>query len=158
MGGFDDRLPLGYEGRRDLLESVGAPMEDLVYVSKLRFCWASRRQFGELGGKAGAFLLSEGYLRGVCCLRQKLLPIRYALRTWLISTAGLAKDHKPTEMESLRRNRIAVLFHMAGRVCAIAPRKEGERCSENANISPKETARFPCLRLTDDDVRANRCD
>jgi hypothetical protein len=34
----------------------------------------------------------RGIIRGRLLLSTKLLPFRYALRTWLVSTAGLAKD------------------------------------------------------------------
>jgi len=87
-------------------------------------------------------------------LATKLLPIRYALRTWLISTAGLAKDISRLKWK-FATDRIAVLFHMAGRVVQLL--REKRALFRNANISPKEQLDF-LLRLTDDDVRANRCD
>jgi hypothetical protein len=34
----------------------------------------------------------RGILRGRLLLASKLLPLRYGVRTWLVSTAGLGKD------------------------------------------------------------------
>jgi hypothetical protein len=87
-------------------------------------------------------------------LATKLLPARYALRTWMISTAGLAKDISQLRWKFVA-DRIAVLFHMAGLIVQLL--REKNALFRNASISPEEQL-DSLLRLTDDDVRANRCE
>jgi len=150
MGGFDDRLPLGYEDV-EICWRAWVHRWKTLYVPTA-ICW--HRVGSSVSSVEGARFAFRGVLKGRLLLATKLLPIRYALRTWLISTAGLAKDISRLKWK-FATDRIAVLFHMAGRVVQLL--REKRALFRNANISPKEQLDF-LLRLTDDDVRANRCD
>jgi len=149
MGGFDDRLPLGYEDV-EICWRAWVHRWKTLYVPTA-ICW--HRVGSSVSSVEGARFAFRGVLKGRLLLATKLLPIRYALRTWLISTAGLAKDISRLKWK-FATDRIAVLLHMAGRVVQLL--REKRALFRNANISPKEQLDF-LLRLTDDDVRANRC-
>ncbi len=150
MGGFDDRLPLGYEDV-EICWRAWVHRWKTLYVPTA-ICW--HRVGSSVSSVEGERFAFRGVLKGRLLLATKLLPIRYALRTWSISTAGLAKDISRLKWK-FATDRIAVLFHMAGRVVQLL--REKRALFRNANISPKEQLDF-LLRLTDDDVRANRCD
>ena len=50
----------------------------------------------------------RGIVRGRLLLSTKLLPIRYALRTWLVTILALAKDLRPNRWQ-YAKDRISVL-------------------------------------------------
>jgi hypothetical protein len=95
----------------------------------------------------------RGVLKGRLLLATKLLPARYAFRTWLVSTVGLAKD-----ISQLRWNfatdRFGVLFHMAGLLGQLL--REKRALFKDLSSSPQEQVDY-MLRLTDSNVRAGRC-
>ena len=99
----------------------------------------------------GARFSFRGILKGRLLLATKFLPSRYVFRTWLASTAGLAKD-----ISRLRWNyamdRIGVLFQMAGLSAQLL--REKKALFNDASSSPEEHLDF-LLRLTDDDIRVN---
>jgi hypothetical protein len=95
----------------------------------------------------------RGILKGRLLLATKLLPSRYVFRTWLVSTAGLAKDISQLKW-NFAIDRIGVLFHMAGITMQLL--RERRALFSDANSSPEEQLDF-LLRLTDDDVRVTRC-
>ena len=92
----------------------------------------------------------RGVLKGRLLLATKLLPVRYTFCTWLVSTAGLAKDISHLRWK-FARDRIAVLFQMASLVLQLL--REKRALFRNASCSPEEQLEF-LLRLTDDDVPA----
>jgi GT2 family glycosyltransferase len=149
LGGFDDRLPLGYEDA-EICWRAWVHRRKTLYVPSA-ICW--HRVGSSVRSLEGARFSFRGVLKGRLLLATKLLPTRYAFRTWLVSTAGLAKD-----MSRLRwkfaTDRIGVLFHMASLVVQLL--RERRALFRNTSSSPEEQLKF-LLRLTDDDIRADRC-
>jgi GT2 family glycosyltransferase len=144
IGGFDDRLPLGYE---DVEISWRAWVHrwKILYVPTA-ICW--HRVGSSVGSLEGARFSFRGILKGRLLLATKLLPARYAFRTWLVSMVGLAKDIGRLRWK-FASDRIGVLLHMAGLVGQLL--REKRALFKNANSSPKEQLDV-LLRLTDVDV------
>jgi hypothetical protein len=88
IGGFDGRLPLGYEDAEICVRARIHGWKSFFVPSAI--CW--HRVSGSTGSRESVLLNFRGIIRGRLLLSTKLLPFRYALRTWLVSTAGLAKD------------------------------------------------------------------
>src|SRR5580700_7686323 len=131
LGGFDDRLPLGYEDVEICWHRVGSSQRSLE----------------------GARFSFRGVLKGRLLLATKLLPARYAFRTWLVSTAALAKDICQLRW-NFATDRVRVLFHMAGLLTQLL--REKRAMFRDASSSPEEQVDY-LLRLTDGDVRPGRC-
>jgi GT2 family glycosyltransferase len=148
LGGFDDRLPLGYEDVEICWRAWVHRWKTLYVPTAL--CW--HRIGSSVSSVEGARFAFRGVLKGRLLLATKLLPTPYAFRTWMISMAGLAKDISRLRWK-FAADRIAVLFHMAGLVVQL--RREKNALFRKASISPEEQLDF-LLRLTDDDVRANQ--
>jgi len=87
----------------------------------------------------------RGILRGRLLLASKLLPVRYAAGTWLVSVAGLGKDVSQRRWSNAR-NRIEMLVATAGLVPELL--RERKDLFGNANSSPEKHLEF-LLRLTD---------
>ena len=119
LGGFDDRLPLGYEDVEICWRAWVHGLKTLYVPSAI--CW--HHVGSSIQSLEAARFTFRGVLKGRLLLATKLLPARYALRTWLISTAGLAKDHSPTEMEVCDGSNRGPVSN-GWPCCAIAPRKE----------------------------------
>ena len=85
LNGFDDRLPLGYEDV-DLCWRAWIHGWRTVYVPNA-ICWHRVSSSGH--SQEGMRMNFRGILRGRLLLASKLLPVRYATRTWLVSVAGL---------------------------------------------------------------------
>ena len=82
--------------------------------------------------------------------RLALLPARYAVRTWMVSTAGLAKDISRLKWK-FATNRMRVLFEMA----CLVPRLLRERRAlfRSVGRSAEEQLDFQ-LRQTANNVKA----
>jgi GT2 family glycosyltransferase len=88
IGGFDNRLPMGYEDA-EICWRANALGWKIIYVPTA-ICW---HRVGSSGRSLeGARFNFRGILKGRLLLATKLLPLRYALVTWLISAAGLLRD------------------------------------------------------------------
>ena len=88
LGGFDDRLPLGYEDV-EICWRAWTRGWKTVYVPQA-ICW---HRVGSSGRSLEGMRMNfRGILRGRLLLATKLLPLRYAVRTWLVSIAALSKD------------------------------------------------------------------
>jgi GT2 family glycosyltransferase len=149
LGGFDDRLPLGYEDVEICWRAWVRGRKTLYVPSAI--CW--HRISASMRSPEAAQFGFRGVLKGRLLLATKLLPAQYAFRTWLISTAGLAKDL--TRMRwKFAADRIGVLVHMAGLVPQLL--REKRALFRNARRSPEEQLNF-LLGLTDDDIRADQC-
>jgi len=144
IGGFDDRLPLGYEDV-EICWRAWVHRRKILYVPTA-ICW--HRVGSSVGSLEGARFSFRGILKGRLLLATKLLPARYAFRTWLVSTVGLAKDIGRLRWK-FAGDRIGVLLHMAGLVGQLL--REKRALFKNANSSPKEQLDV-LLRLTDVDV------
>ena len=145
LGGFDDRLPFGYEDV-ELCWRAWADGWKTLYVPSA-ICW--HRVGSSVRSLEAARFSFRGVLKGRLLLATKLLPARYAFRTWLISTAGLAKDASRLRWK-FALDRIGVLFRMAGLVAQLL--REKRAIFRNASSSPEKQLEF-LLRLTDDDVQ-----
>jgi GT2 family glycosyltransferase len=143
LGGFEDRLPLGYEDV-ELCWRAWMQRHTTFYVPDA-LCW--HRIGSSVGSMKGARFAFRGVLKGRLLFATKLLPTRYAVRTWLVSSAGLAKDLARLRWR-FAIDRIGVLLYMVG----LVPRLLRERKEQfrNARISPEEQLNF-LLQLTGDD-------
>jgi GT2 family glycosyltransferase len=148
LGGFDDRLPLGYEDV-EICWRAWIHRQKTLYVPSA-VCW--HRVGSSIQSLAAERFSFRGVLKGRLLLATKLLPTRYAFHTWLVSTAGLAKDLGRMRWR-FAKDRIGVLWHMAGLVTKLL--REKRTLFRNASISPKEQLDF-LLRLTDDDALVDR--
>jgi GT2 family glycosyltransferase len=146
LGGFDDRLPLGYEDV-EICWRAWVHRRKTLYVPNA-ICW--HRVGSSAQSLEGSRVSFRGILKGRLLLATKLLPARYAFRTWLVSIAGLAKDISRQRWK-FAAHRIGVLFHMASLVGQLL--REKRALFRNAKSSPEEQLDF-MLRLTDDDARS----
>src|SRR5260370_35168022 len=91
LGGFDDRLRLGYEDV-EICWLAWIQKWKPVYVPTA-ICW---HRVGSSGRSVEGMRMNfRGVLHGRLLVATKLLPLRYAARPWLISTAALAKGISP---------------------------------------------------------------
>jgi GT2 family glycosyltransferase len=131
LRGFDDRLPLGYEDV-ELCWRAWICGWKTVYIPKA-VCW---HRVGSSGrSPEGARLNFRGILKGRLLLASKLLPLRYALRTWLVSKLGLAKDLIHLRFR-FAVDRIGVLVEMAGLFPQL--RRERKMVFGDARSSPEK--------------------
>lgn len=129
LGGFDGRLPLGYEDV-EICWRAWTNGWKTVYVPNA-VCW--HRISASVKSEEGARFNFRGILKGRLLLATKLLPAPYAIRTWLVSMAGLAKDLKRRRWK-FAKDRIRVLAQMAGLVPHLL--YERKELFEKANRSP----------------------
>lgn len=111
LGGFDDRLPLGYEDAEICVRAWTRGWKT-VYTPKA-ICWHRVGSSGK--SREGARYNFRGVLTGRLLFATKLLPWRYALRTWVISLAALLREIGCGRWATAR-DRVGVLWHMAGLV------------------------------------------
>jgi GT2 family glycosyltransferase len=131
LGGFDARLPLGYEDA-EICWRAWMHGWKTVYVPNA-ICW---HRVGSSGRSLeGARYNFRGILKGRILLATKLLPLRYAVMAWIVSTAALVKDlallRRPSAMD-----RMAILWGY-GRLIPQLVRERYELFRE-AGITPEE--------------------
>jgi GT2 family glycosyltransferase len=148
VGGFDDRLPLGYEDAEIGWRAWVHGWKTLHVPNAV--CWH------RVGSSTKSSLEAErfnfrGILKGRLLLATKLLPKRYVFRTWLVSAAGFAKDISRLRWK-FAIDRIRVLVYMAGLFAQML--REKRAMFKDANRSPEEQLEF-LLRLTNDDILTN---
>ena len=139
LSGFDERLPLGYE---DVEICWRAWMRGwkTVYVPQA-ICW---HRVGSSGRSLEGMRMNfRGILRGRLLLATKLLPLRYAIRAWLVSTAALGKDLSRLRW-SFAKDRMQVLAHTAGLIPQLL--RERKTLFAHASTSPEKHLDF-LLRL-----------
>jgi GT2 family glycosyltransferase len=111
LSGFDARLPLGYEDA-EICWRAWLRGWKTIYVPTA-VCW---HRVGSSGRSLEGMRMNfRGIIRGRLLLSTKLLPIRYALRTWLISFLGLAYDLRPNRWV-YAKDRLRVLAQTGGLV------------------------------------------
>jgi len=109
LNGFDERLPLGYEDV-EICWRAWIRRWQTVYVPEA-VCW---HRVGSSGhSMEGMRMNFRGILRGRLLLATKLLPLRYAVRTWLVSIAALSKDVVQLKW-SFAKDRVKVLSETSG--------------------------------------------
>jgi GT2 family glycosyltransferase len=140
LRGFDARLPLGYEDV-ELCWRAWIRGWKTVYIPKA-VCWHRVGSSGHL--PEGARLNFRGILKGRLLLATKLLPLRYAFRTWTVSKLGLAKDLSRLRWQCAR-DRIAMLTEMAGLIPQLL--REKRVLFESANVTEEKHLKN-LLRLT----------
>jgi GT2 family glycosyltransferase len=141
LDGFDERLPLGYEDA-EICWRAWMRGWKTVYVPGA-ICW---HRVGSSGRSIEGMRMNfRGILRGRLLLATKLLPVRYAVSTWLVSIAALGKD-----VSRLRwlfaKDRIAILSQTAGLVPQLL--RERKMLFGEPGTSPEKHLDF-LLRLTD---------
>jgi GT2 family glycosyltransferase len=149
LRGFDGRLPLGYEDV-EICWRAWVRGHKTVYVPSA-ICW--HRIGASIQSSEAARFGFRGVLKGRLLLATKLLPARYAFRTWLVSSAGLGKDLSRLRWK-FAADRIGVLVHMAGLLPQLL--REKRALFRKAGRSPEEELDL-LRRLTDDDIRADQC-
>ena len=143
IGGFDNRLPMGYEDAEICWRAITLGWK-IIYVPTA-ICW---HRVGSSGHSLeGARYNFRGILKGRLLLATKLLPPEYALVTWFISIAGLMKDLGRRRW-LFARDRIKVLFEFA----LLVPKflREGRALFRNAGTTPRKQL-IRILRLTRDE-------
>lgn len=145
LNGFDDRLPLGYEDV-EICWRAWLRGWKTVYVPGA-ICWHHVGSSGR--SQEGMRMNFRGILRGRLLLASKLLPLRYAVRTWLVSAAGLGRDVGRLRW-SFAKDRISTLTATVGLMPQLL--RERKQLFGNAGSSPEKHLDF-LLRLTDDTVR-----
>ena len=140
IGGFDNRLPMGYEDAEICWRAITLGWK-IIYVPTA-ICW---HRVGSSGRSLeGARFNFRGILKGRLLLSTKLLPPRYALVTWFISAGGLLKD-----LSRLRwpfaKDRIKVLLEFTRLILEFL--REKRVLFRIAGISPQEQLNR-ILRLT----------
>jgi len=88
IGGFDGRLPLGYEDA-EICWRAWLHNWKVLFVPQA-ICW--HRVGGSSRSMEAALMNFRGIVRGRLLLSTKLLPFEYAMRTWLFSAAALLRD------------------------------------------------------------------
>jgi GT2 family glycosyltransferase len=141
LGGFDDRLPLGYEDVEICWRAWVSGRKTLYVPGAV--CW--HRIGASIRSLEAARFGFRGVLKGRLLLATKLLPARYAFRTWLISSVGLAKDLSRLRWK-FAADRIGVLVQMAGLIPQLL--REKRALFKNARRSPEEELDF-LLGLTE---------
>jgi GT2 family glycosyltransferase len=148
LRGFDGRLPLGYEDVEICWRACTLGWK-IIYVPDA-ICW---HHVGASGRSVeGARFNFRGILTGRLILATKLLPLRYAFITWIVSAAGLLKDLGRLRW-AFAKARIGVLFKFV----LLLPRLFSERSAlfRAAGTTPEEQLkRF--LQLTQEEGGRNR--
>ncbi len=108
LGGFDERLPLGYEDV-ELCWRAWVRGWKSVFVPAA-VCW--HRVGGSSNSAEGSRLGFRGILGGRLLISTKLLPLSYVIRTWLATFAGLAMDVAALRWQRAR-DRFGVLSDFA---------------------------------------------
>jgi GT2 family glycosyltransferase len=88
LGGFDERLPIGYEDV-ELCWRAWIRGWKSVYVPAA-ICW--HRVAWSARSTEGVGIRYRGTVSGRLLTSTKLLPFKYALKTWWFTLAGLARD------------------------------------------------------------------
>jgi GT2 family glycosyltransferase len=146
LGGFDNRLPMGYEDAEICWRATTLGWK-IIYVPTA-ICW---HRVGSSGRSLeGARLNFRGILKGRLLLATKLLPPRYALVTWFISTAGLVKDLGRWRW-LYAKDRIKVLLEFA----RLIPRFLWEKHAlfRTSGITPQEQLNRMLTLTREEDIR-----
>jgi GT2 family glycosyltransferase len=131
LGGFDRRLPLGYEDT-ELCWRASVRGWKVVYVPQA-ICWHRVGASGK--SKEGSRFNFRGIVRGRLLLSTKLLPARYTFLTWIASTAALGKDLAGAHFRRAA-DRLSVLWQTAQLVPQLL--RERRELFAQANTSPRE--------------------
>jgi GT2 family glycosyltransferase len=129
LGGFDERLTLGYEDV-EMCWRAWLHGWKTVYVPGA-VCW--HRVGASAGSLEGKLMNFRGIVKGRLILACKLLPLRYAVGTWLISVAALGKDLGKLRWR-FARDRVKTLVAVAGMLPQIL--RERRKLFAAAGVTP----------------------
>jgi GT2 family glycosyltransferase len=146
LGGFDARLPLGYEDV-EICWRAWAYGHSTMYVPTA-ICW--HRVGSSTQSMPALRFAFRGVLTGRLLLATKLLSARYAWRTWMVSGAGLAKDLVHLRW-GFAVDRCRILLKMGGLVGPLL--REKKRIFAEAGRSADAHLQM-LLKLTDEDAGA----
>lgn len=145
LGGFDGRLPLGYEDV-EICWRAWLRGWKTVYVPNA-ICWHRVGASGRsLEGQRFSF---RGVLTGRLLVATKLLPMGYLLRTWFTSVAGLGKDLAMLKFR-FAKDRLTTLLKLAFALPHLF--RERKSLFKNAESSPGKHLQS-LLELTDEKFR-----
>jgi GT2 family glycosyltransferase len=131
LNGFDERLPLGYEDV-EICWRAWIRRWQTVYVPEA-VCW---HRVGSSGRSLEGMRMNfRGILRGRLLLATKLLPLRYAVRTWLVSSVALSKDVVQLKW-SFAKDRVKVLSETGGLLPQLL--RERKLLFRNGGITSKQ--------------------
>jgi GT2 family glycosyltransferase len=131
LGGFDPRLPIGYE---DVELCWRAWMRGWKTVfTPQAVCW--HRVGWSCRSAEGAGIRFRGTVAGRLLMATKLLPVRFVLTTWLSSLAGLARDLLLLRWQKIR-GRVAVLGACACTLPALI--RERREIFRSQHTSPRQ--------------------
>jgi len=108
LGGFDERLPLGYEDVELCWRAWIRGWRSIFAPTSI--CW--HRVSASQSREEGSRISFRGIYYGRLLMATKLLPIRYLVATWLVSLAGLAVDIGRLRWQRAR-DRVEVLRNYA---------------------------------------------
>jgi GT2 family glycosyltransferase len=131
IGRFDERLPLSYEDVEICWRAWIGGWKTVYAPGAI--CW--HRVGSSCRSAEGSRLLFKGILKGRLLLATKALPLRYALWTWLLSTAGVAKDLARLQWQTAR-DRLAVLLQYAGYIPQLL--REKSALFRAAGVTPEQ--------------------
>ncbi len=130
LGGFDERLPLGWEDTEICWRAWLRGWRTLLVPQAL--CW---HRLGASTRKAdGAAVSFRGVLGGRLLFATKHLPWSYAARTWAVSCLGFARDLATGRFGSLAQ-RSRVIAEYAGLVPSLL--SERRRIYSEAGTPPR---------------------
>lgn len=129
LGGFDERLPAGYEDL-ELCWRAWLRGWRTVFVPSA-VCW--HRVGGSSRSAEGARVRTYGMLAGRLLFATKLLPLKYAILTWAISIAGLARDLAPPRRDQFAQRRRALEDSLR---CLFALIRERRQIYRSAQTTP----------------------
>jgi GT2 family glycosyltransferase len=146
LGGFDERLTLGYEDA-EICWRAWLHGWKTVYVPGA-ICW---HRVGASGGSLEGRLMNfRGIVRGRLLVATKLLPLQYAVRTWVVSLAALGKDLLKLQWR-FASDRIRTLGAVAGMLPQVL--RERKRLFTAAGVTPAAQL-DAMLRLSEQSVNA----
>jgi GT2 family glycosyltransferase len=131
LGGFDARLPLGYEDVEICWRAWTHGWKTVFVPGAI--CW---HRVGSSGRSVdGARHNFRGILKGRILLATKLLPLRYAVRTWIISAVALLKDLALRRWH-FAKDRVAILLAYGRLIPQLL--REKKALFREAGLTPEE--------------------
>jgi len=109
LGGFDERLPVGYEDVELCWRAWLRGWKSMFDPGAI--CWHRVGQSSR--SVEGSRVRFRGTLGGRLLTATKLLPVSYAIITWLVTLAGLASDVSRLRWQRVE-DRLKVLSHFIG--------------------------------------------
>jgi GT2 family glycosyltransferase len=143
LGGFDERLPLGYEDMELCWRAWIRGWKSIFAPAAV--CW-HRVGGSTQSSEQGSRMSFRGIYYGRLLVASKLLPVRYMMATWLVSLAGLAADIGRGRWRRTR-DRVEMLRNYAGSLRSIM-RERRQMFGSGRNSPTAQLERLLHLRTT----------